>query len=217
LPAALLAAAPFVTNASHRARLEQIVWSHFDDMFGRNPTGRHFSFDAPREVEGVEHGWYSFLPGGIGRLENARFVIDGSPKDGHYPYHPERGNYGWTEGWVQFNVAYNISLAYLAYTETSISAETRGDEVRIRLQAPLNFDYDRAETGRAWVKSDHGDWEYVPVTEESANSRFLSGRIRVRAGVAARQGDGVLQAGKPGTVEAGYGFGYLSRRALLRF
>src|SRR5512141_2696516 len=43
---------PFVTGTAARARLSQLVWSHFDAMFGRNPTGRHFSYDAPREIEG---------------------------------------------------------------------------------------------------------------------------------------------------------------------
>ena len=87
-----------------RQRLDELVWSHFDNMFGRNPVGRHFSFDAPREVEGVEYGWFKFYHGGIGRFADARFVIDGTPKNAHYPYHPEVGDIGWTEGWIQFNV-----------------------------------------------------------------------------------------------------------------
>ncbi|MFO1520585.1 MAG: hypothetical protein U1G05_00785 [Kiritimatiellia bacterium] len=88
LPASLIAAAAVLDDPAVKARLWELVYSHFDNMFGRNPTGRHFSYDAPREIEGVEFGWYKFLPGGIGRLAEARFVIDGSPKDGHYPYHP---------------------------------------------------------------------------------------------------------------------------------
>ena len=215
LPAALLAAQPFLTNAATAARLDELVWSHFDNMFGRNPTGRHFSYDAPREIEGVEHGWYSFLAGGIGRLANARFVIDGSPKDGHYPYHPEKGNYGWTEGWIQFNTPFNVSLAYLAHAETKITVRRDGAELVVRLEAPLNFDYAKAESGKVWLTSSNGDAETVVVTEESSNSRFFTGRIRLQTAAAAQPGDGVLQAAAGATVTAGYGFGYLGRRATL--
>jgi hypothetical protein len=215
LPAALLAARPFLTNAATQARVEQLVWSHLDNMFGRNPTGRHFSFDAPREIEGVEHGWYSFLPGGIGRLANARFVIDGSPKDGHYPYHPEKGNFGWTEGWIQFNTPFNASLAYLAYAHTHLTLRREGDDLVVRLHAPLNFDYQKVEFGRVWLTTNGADTESLTLTEESVNAPYLSGRIRLQVGSTPTASDGILQV-QPGTaVEAGYGYGYLSRRATL--
>ncbi|MCH5376031.1 MAG: hypothetical protein JJ992_18840, partial [Planctomycetes bacterium] len=86
LPAALLAAREVIGDQTVKARLEELVYSHFDNGFGRNPVGRHFSYDAPREIEGVEFGWFSFYAGGIGQLAKARFVIDGAPKDCHYPY-----------------------------------------------------------------------------------------------------------------------------------
>jgi hypothetical protein len=216
-PAALLAAQPFLTNAATRARVEQLVWSHFDNLFGRNPTGRHFSYDAPREVEGVEHGWYSYLQGGIGRLADARFVLDGSPKDAHYPYHPEKGNIGWTEGWVQFNTAFNVSLAYLAWAETKIELRRDGDEIIVRLKAPLNFDYARVESGKVQITTSTGDAETLEVKEESANSAFLTGRLTIQSGTASKPGDSILQVA-PGTrVDAGYGFGYLGRKAVLGF
>jgi hypothetical protein len=71
LPSALIAAAAVIDDPAVKTRLWELVYSHFDNMFGRNPTGRHFSYDAPREIEGVEFGWYRFLPGGIGRLAEA--------------------------------------------------------------------------------------------------------------------------------------------------
>ncbi len=214
-PAALLAAEPFVTDAAARTRLEQLVWSHFDDMFGRNPTGRCFSFDAPREIEGVEHGWYTFLAGGVGQLAEVRFVLDGGPKNEHYPYHPEVGNVGWTEGWVQFNTPFNESLAYLAHAKTRIELRREGDELLVRLEAPLNFDYAKVETGKVWLTTANGDAETLVVTEESPNSRFLSGRIKLDAKPAAKPGDGAIQAGARGKVEAGYGYGYLGRSTSL--
>jgi DUF1680 family protein len=215
LPAALLAAQPFVTNSATRERLEQLVWSHFDNGFGRNPVGRHFSYDAPREIEGVELGWFSFYPGGIGRLADARFVFDGSPKDGHYPYHPERGNYGWTEGWIQFNTAFNISLAYLGWANTHLELRRDGDDLAVQLQAPLNFQYGVRETGEVWVASASGDHETLKVTEVSPNSRQLSGRIRIVPDTTAHPGDGVLQRAPGAKIETGYGYGFLGRRAAL--
>ena len=111
-PACALAAMSVIKNDDLIKQLDKLVWSHFDNAFGRNPTGRHFSYDGPSEIEGVDLGWYSAHHGGVGLLEPVRFVFDGSPKTNHYPNHPEIGNLGWTEGWVQFNTAFNISMAY---------------------------------------------------------------------------------------------------------
>jgi hypothetical protein len=215
LPAALLAAEPFVTNSAAKARIEQIVWSHFDNLFGRNPTGRHFSYRAPEEVEGVEHGWFTRVRGGFGLLANARFAIDGSPKDGHYPYHPQKGNIGYTEGWVTFNTPFNTSLAYLARAETKLTLRRDGDALVVRLEAPLNFDYDKVESGKVLLTSSNGDRETVVVTEESPSSRFLTGRITIKSGAPPKADDGVLQTSPGASVEASHGFGYWGRRASL--
>jgi hypothetical protein len=200
LPAALLAARPFVRDSATRHRFNELISSHFDAMFGRNPTGRHFSYDAPREIEGVEHGWYSFHKGGIGQLEQARFVIDGSPKNQHFPYHPEVGNVGWTEGWVQFNTAFNLSLAYLAHAETSLTLRRDGDDVVVQLTAPLNFDYTKVETAQVFVTLGAAPAVALTVTEDAASARTFSGRLR---------------SPRSASVVATYGFGYLAHRATL--
>lgn len=212
LPASLLAAQPFIRNPSEKARLNELVWSHFDNMFGRNPTGRHFSYDAPREIEGVEFGWYKFLPGGIGRLVNARFVIDGSPKNEAYPYHPENGPKGWTEGWIQHNTPFNLSLAYMAHAETQITATAGGKELMIRLLAPLNFDYEKIETGRVQVFGPSGDFETVVLTEESKNSKYFKGSIPLQRVDLVTARDGVLQYRTGEEIEINYGYGYLGQR-----
>lgn len=213
LPAPILAAREFITDSATQARLDQLVWSHFDNMFGRNPVGRHFSFDAPREVEGVEHGWFRFYPGGIGRLADSRFVIDGSPKNAHYPYHPELGDIGWAEGWVQFNVCHNISLSYLAWAESKIELTKQDDELVIRLTAPLNFDYNKVEAGSVLVASDLGDEEAVTVTEDSANSATFTGRIKLRPDQRVTMDDKALQYKTGTTLKVSHGFGYLGRHA----
>jgi hypothetical protein len=216
LPAPILAALPFITDTESKARLEEIIWSHFDGMFGRNPVGRHFSFDAPREIEGVEHGWFRFYPGGIGRLADARFVIDGSPKNAHYPYNPEVGDIGWTEGWVQFNTAFDISLSYLAWSETKLELTTQGDELVIRLTAPLNFDYNQVETGTVIVASGQGDSERVTVTEDSVSSSTLTGRIKLRPDQPATMRDNKVQYKSGTTLKVSHGFGYLGRHATMK-
>jgi hypothetical protein len=90
-PASLIAAREFA-SPHLQPRIDELVWSHLDNFSGRNPVGRHFCFRAPAEIEGVEYGWFSRHPGGIGRLVEARFVIDGAPKNGHYPHNPGIGN-----------------------------------------------------------------------------------------------------------------------------
>ncbi len=180
-PACLLAAMPYVDSDATRTRLNELVWSHFDNCFGRNPTGRHFSYDAPREIEGVEYGWYSYHEGGIGQLANARFVFDGAPKNQHYPYHPEVGNVGWSEGWVSFNTAYNLSMSYLARAQTELEADYQSGVLSVRLKAPINFDYELVEqaTVRLWMMD--GSERQMVLKEESPDSAYLYGRIALDA------------------------------------
>lgn len=215
LPAALLAAKQVIADPATKRRLDEIAWAHFDAMLGRNPTGRTFSYRSPKEIEGVEHGWFTFCPGGIGRLAKARFVIDGSPKDFHYPYHPEVGNKGYTEGWIQFNTPFNESMAYLAYDRTKLTLSKEGEDLVIRLEAPINFDYSKVETATVTVTSGNGQGKEVTVTEESPNSRFFTGRIKLRQG--SSSGDnGSIAVPAGASVEAAYGFGFLGHKATLK-
>ncbi len=209
LPAALLAAKQVITNPATQARINEISWAQFDNMFGRNPTGRHFSYQASRDIEGVENGWFTFHVGGIGKLARVRFVLDGSPKDFHYPYHPEVGNKGYTEGWIQFNTAFNASMAYLAYDQTKITAVREGDAIVVRLRAPLNFDYQKVETASVQATSSLGDKETLILTEESANAEYFTGRIVLNKSKTAKPSDTLIQAAAGDAVEVSYGFGYL--------
>ncbi|MGI9177403.1 MAG: hypothetical protein ACR2IT_06045, partial [Pirellulales bacterium] len=181
-PACALAALPAVEDPTTRDRVAQLIWSHIDDCFGRNPCGRHFSYDAPREIEGVEYGWYSFHHGGIGQLEKARFVFDGSPKNAHYPYHPELGNIGWTEGWVAFNSALHASLAALALHDTRLTCERRERGIVVRLRAPLNFDERVRETAVVSLLRD-GIPTPCEVVEEGVDAAWLSATVDDPTGV----------------------------------
>ncbi len=198
-PACALAAIGATPNDPQNQRLYELVWSHMDNAFGRNPTGRHFSYDAPREIEGCELGWYSFHKDGIGRLEDTRFVFDGAPKKEHYPYNPEAGNPGWSEGWVNFNVAFNLSLAYMAHDAIRIKGSWSNGQLDMRLKAPLNFDYNKQETVQVQIHFDDGSTRTVRLNEDSNNDAFFSGNLR----------PGIMPS------KVSYGYGYFTVESLI--
>lgn len=215
-PAAALAAKSAVKSADLRQRLDEIAWAHFDNGFGRNPLGRHSSFDGPREIEGVDLGWFNAHKGGIGLLEPVPFVFDGSPKAEHFPNHPELGNFGWTEGWVQFNIAFNAALAFAAHDATDLTIERIGEnEVEIRLRAPLNFDEQVTDTVTLTLRNSQGQSMPVVLTEESQYSRYLSARLNV-AGRALTAGNEGLAWRLGDVISTEYGRSYLKKTASLR-
>jgi hypothetical protein len=66
-----------------------------------------------------------------------------------------------------------------------------GDELVVRLLAPLDFDDTKVETGTVTLVSNTGDRESITGTEESASSRYLSARMKITP-AAVRSGDGTL-------------------------
>ena len=212
-PACALAAMSIIKDAKLNDALNRLVWSHFDNAFGRNPTGRHFSYDGPAEIEGVDLGWYSYHHGGVGLLEQVRFVFDGAPKTNHYPNHPEIGNLGWTEGWVQFNTAFNLSMAYLAFHDTQI--ELNGSDKKklaIRLKAPINFNEKISDQIDLEVISSGGDTVKITLSEESAFSEYLSKKLQYKHKKVKRD-DKVLQVKKNDIIKVSYGLGYFRKEA----
>lgn len=206
-PASALAAMSVLKESNLLERLDQMVWAHFDNAFGRNPTGRHSSYDGPREIEGVDLGWYSFHHGGIGLLEDVPFVFDGSPKSYHYPNNPEVGNLGWTEGWVQFNTAFNMSIAYLANYDTDITLiQLEAEEVVIRLKAPLNFGEKKVDEVDLILRSANGEKKTINLIEEGPYSRYFSARIEPT--------DHFLNRGE--WLSVSYGLGYFEKVASLK-
>jgi hypothetical protein len=143
-------------------------------------------------------------------------VIDGSPKNQHYPYHPEVGNVGWTEGWIQFNTPLNLSLSYLAWSETSLEVSADGGMLHVKLIAPLDFDTASAETAVVEVASGLGDVERLTLTETAPSSARFEGKLTLQADKPLAKEDGNLQF-RPGTfVQASYGFGYLGHKAVVK-
>ena len=71
-------------------------------------------------MDGAIAGWVERYQGGLGNLGYVVGVLDGSPKEASYPYNKD-GNTGYTEGWVAFNTAWNMSLAYLCAENNEIN------------------------------------------------------------------------------------------------
>ena len=214
-PASVLAAKSIIKDETTKKELDRLVWSHFDDAFGRNPTGRHFSYDGAREIEGVDLGWYNAHHGGVGLLEPVRFVFDGSPKTNHYPNHPEIGNLGWTEGWVQHNTAFNISMAYLAHDEVNVQLKHLNKKtLAIRLKAPLNFDENRVDHLGVNVVSSGGDAVIVTLKEEGPYSKYLTGIVKYKY-KKMKKDDELLQVKKGDTISVSYGLGYFEKKGTI--
>lgn len=187
-----LAAARLLGNDPLAGRLREIATAQVDNFFGRNPAGRHASYDAPSETagfEGVERGWYSEYYGGAGLLEGESGVLDGSPKNGLYPFSPEKGNIGHTEGWVAFNTAWNESLAWRAVDQTRLRVTShdhaparvvKADEtVRVELAAPLNLDAEALGEGTVEVRVGDHPAKQVTVTQTAKNSKTFTATLDV--------------------------------------
>jgi hypothetical protein len=214
-PAAALEAANLVSDSTQAARLRAISWAAFDNMFGRNPTGRHFSYDAPTEIEGVERGWYSYHTNGVGKLTGVPFVLDGAPKNEHYPNHPEEGDIGWTEGWINFNTAYNRALAVLAYDTTDIQIDQLGDSFRVRLTAPLHFESSDSESVSLEITTSNDDSETITLSPLGSYSKILEGSISAADTSTPSPDNDTLELSSGDTVYCSYGSGYYQRSAEL--
>lgn len=111
-PSVCYAYAELISDTNKKKRLEEIAIAHFDNIFGRNPSGMHFCNKATSEFEGSDVNWYTRYQGGAGNLQYCRGMLDGSPKEASYPYEPN-ADLGYTEGWIAFNTAWMDSIAYM--------------------------------------------------------------------------------------------------------
>lgn len=213
MPSAVLSAAGLVTDADQRVRLREIAYAAMDHAFGRNPTGRHFSYDAPREIEGVERGWYSFYVGGVGELDEVPFTFDGAPKAPSYPYNPAVGNIGWTEGWVNFNTAFNRSLAAMADFETDLELRQKEGAFHVRLRTPWNLDYTLVDPIKLTVTTSGGDEELISLVETNPLDPFSVGHRSATMSKSPTAHNGILEVAPGDTVSVTYGYGYYTHRS----
>ncbi len=222
-PASALAAATRMTDPAKVARLRQISVSQLDQVFGRNPHNRHFSFrgaQANYGFEGVETGWFSQHIGGLGDLGNVRGVLDASAKHLSFPYNPTVAP-GYVEGWVAFNSAWNISMAWAARDRSSISfvgPDAQGvigatGSVEIELKAPLNFNRTLAESARVRITSNLGDVETVVLSETGPDTAVFRGSVYMENATVPGIGNGSLEALTGDSISASYAHDIFARTA----
>ncbi len=215
LPASLNAAIEFVDDEDAK-RLRELSAAHLDAVFGRNPTGRHFSYAGPDDFEGVERGYYAEYEGGLAKLSGIGGKLDGAAFEAHFPFNPEAGQVVRVEAWVAFNTAWNAAIGYKDYAETKVNATLSSNLVRLDIQAPLNLDYSKVETGYAYVESASGDKEKVLITETSANAMNFKGSIATEVGEPI-DGDGILQVQEGDSIEVSYGYDFLKNAVTLPY
>lgn len=214
-PAAAFSAMSVLGENELSDRLEELAWAHVDNSFGRNPTGRHFSYRGPDEIEGVDLGWYSYHKGGIGQLDEVKFVFDGSPKSFHYPNHPEVGNLGWTEGWVQFNTAFNLSMAYMAEHYTQVELIPEGKKLRVKLIAPVNLDYTQDEPVEVFLENEDGARLKILLHRASEYSDELNNPVRIKRGRLVNE-FGELPISGDQNVSVSYGLGFMKNTTKIK-
>ncbi|UKS24135.1 hypothetical protein LOZ80_21130 [Paenibacillus sp. HWE-109] len=204
IQAAMFAAARVIDNPQVAGRLKEIGIAGIDHMFGRNPYGRMFFFDAVRDIEGAHSGWFSkHEVAGNGRLGDVPGRIDASPKEMAYPFNP-KADPGYVEGWVAFNSAWNCSIAYSAGDEIELMIDRDqaqiGEGVQIRLKAPIHMDSEKVETARVQVTDTiSGKMECLCVTKEDQDSMYFIGVYLVPEGA--------------GRLEFSYGYGLFKKLA----
>ncbi|WP_421825863.1 discoidin domain-containing protein [Larkinella sp.] len=218
-PAPALAAASVLTDAKTRNRLHELATAQLDNVYGRNPTGRHFCYDALTDFKGADLGWFKELEGGAALLQTVRGVLDGSPKEGVYPYDPYSGDPGHTEGWVTFNTAWIAGLAYLAADVTNVEfydatftnriqeAKT-GQKVGVRLTAPLNLDPQKAEQAAVVLTDGKGKQSRFTLDEQGANGVAFQEVIDLASGP--------VSVGKNEVLRVSYGLGAFKKEAVLK-
>jgi hypothetical protein len=112
-PACAMAAGSVVRDEKLKDRLIEIAYAQADNLFGRNPI---MAAAAHRPQQGyplVEKGWpKGFKLDITARLELCRGGLDASPGTEMYPYNPS-GKFRHPEGWVNWNAAWNVGLAFL--------------------------------------------------------------------------------------------------------
>ncbi len=112
-PACALAASWVVEDEKLRSRLVELAYAQLDNLFGRNPK---LAAACNRPHQGypfIERGWpISYHEDVTARLETVRGSLDASPGSEMYGYNPE-GKFRHPEGWVNWNAALNVGLAYI--------------------------------------------------------------------------------------------------------
>lgn len=214
-PAPALIAKEVVQDTTLQRKLEILAVGQIDNVFGRNPAGRHYSYDALTDFVGADLPWFQELEGGAGMLQTVRGVLDGSPKEDMYPYKPYGGDPGHTEGWVTFNTAWIEGIAYRNYDLTRVELfdddfrrplqrVSRSGHIGLRLTAPLNLEASTQENAQLIVtKNNNEQLGTVELKEDGVDGLYFSNVITLDRFTNLKKGDVVTFA---------YGLGWFTRK-----
>lgn len=194
-----------VASVLNDAKLREIGWSQVNNVFGLNPSGYHLGNKSRARValggywEGVERGWPYIHPYGTGELGYCRGTLDGSPTNHAFPFNPDssalsdrEGVYA-TEGWAITNRGWLATVAFSTAGSHAVRilndrgqplAEARaGNPVTLELEAALNQDWAKPETGYVLV-SENGEpfTKKVTLTETGPNTGVFRGQYTVQPG-----------------------------------
>ena len=111
-PACALSAASAIHDAAKKQRLREMAWAALDCLFGRNPIRAASPARPEMGFPDVERGWPKVYSGPAAFLETARGTLNSSPGTELFPFNPN-GALRYHEGWVNFNAAWNVGLAFL--------------------------------------------------------------------------------------------------------
>lgn len=116
-PACAFSVAMCVEDETLKKRLIQLGYSHFDNLYGRNPLNAHAANHPENGFYGVDRGYpYSYYNDVTARLENTRGSLSALPGSEMYPFNPN-GKTRHPEGWTAYNASWNVGLAYLNFLE----------------------------------------------------------------------------------------------------
>jgi len=199
-PAAALIAKAVVQDKTLQHQLDVLAVGQIDNVFGRNPAGRHYSYDALSDFVGADLPWFQELEGGAGMLQTVRGVLDGSPKEEMYPYKPYGGDPGHTEGWVTFNTAWIEGIAYRNHDLThlelldehfqqTLKKVPQSAQLGLRLAAPLNLDPSIKEKAQLSVAKNGIPMGTIDLEEEGTDGLFFKGLVKLNEFTALKKGD----------------------------
>jgi hypothetical protein len=131
---------------------------------------------------------------------------------------------GTREGWVTFNTPWNAALAYLSHFESdleiydstllqpvqTVSLSDSHNQFSVILKAPLNFNYEKSESGEVMVKTSRGDHLLLTVTEKNLNSTDFVGRLVMEEGEV-NENDDRIQVRPGDIITISYGWDVFQR------
>ncbi|MVT07933.1 hypothetical protein [Chitinophaga tropicalis] len=204
-PASALLAAACMKNEEKRQRLEQIAFAHFDNLYGRNPLNVHAAHHPEKGFSDISKGYPKGYHDSVcARLELCRGSISCLPGTEMYPFDPN-GKDRHLEGWIAHNTAWNVSLAVLNWYDNRPLSLTRSKNgLKVRWQAPVNYDYNRQDTLPLTLYVNGTRKGIIPAPEAGKNSQEFETVIPA----AFKKGD---------RIKVAYGYGFLEKSIEMTF